>query len=63
MFDIWQHHVRLEQILPLDRPWYPVCIGGRRAAPPEDCGGPWGVTRRNSRYGTRLHSPGEAPGN
>jgi hypothetical protein len=40
--DGWQHEVRLEQVLPLDsRRRYPVCIGGRRAAPPEDCGGPW----------------------
>ncbi len=39
--DGWQHDVRLEQILPLEPGrYYPVCIGGRRAAPPEDCGGP-----------------------
>jgi len=38
--DGWQHDVRLEQVLPLDsQRRYPVCIGGGRAAPPEDCGG------------------------
>jgi hypothetical protein len=38
----WQYDVRVELILPLEaRRYYPVCIGGRRAAPPEDCGGPW----------------------
>jgi len=25
---------------------YPVCIGGKRAAPPEDCGGPWAFMER-----------------
>jgi hypothetical protein len=33
--------VRVEQFLPLEaRSKYPVCIGGQRAGPPEDCGGP-----------------------
>jgi hypothetical protein len=38
--DHWQHQIRLERILPFEpeRP-YPVCIGGKRSAPPEDCGG------------------------
>jgi hypothetical protein len=37
----WQHEVRIEQRLPLDGTCvYPRCIGGRRQAPPEDCGGP-----------------------
>jgi hypothetical protein len=38
--DSWQHKVVLEKILPrepgLDGP---LCTGGRRACPPEDCGG------------------------
>ena len=40
--DLWQHEIRVEETLPLDpKKTYPVCIGGKRAAPPEDCGGPW----------------------
>ena len=39
--DLWQHVVRVERRLPRDRKrTYPVCIDGKRAAPPEDCGGP-----------------------
>ena len=39
--DGWLHEIRVEQILQLDgeRP-YPVCVNGKRAAPPEECGGP-----------------------
>ena len=41
--DRWEHEVRVEQRLPLEaKKIYPVCIGGRRAGPEEDCGGPWG---------------------
>jgi hypothetical protein len=37
----WQHEVRIEASLKLeDSSIYPNCIGGRRQAPPEDCGGP-----------------------
>jgi hypothetical protein len=40
--DLWQHVVRVERRLPVGRKrTYPVCIGGQRAVPPEDCGGPW----------------------
>jgi hypothetical protein len=40
--DLWQHEIRVEKTLPLDpKKTYPVCIGGKRAGPPEDCGGPW----------------------
>lgn len=38
----WVHEVRVEKTLPFDaKKTYPVCIGGKRACPPEDCGGPW----------------------
>jgi hypothetical protein len=38
--DHWQHDVRIEQILTAEgnHP-YPVCSGGKRAVPPEECGG------------------------
>ena len=49
--DNWQHDVRLEQILPLDsRRRYPMCIGGRRATPPEDCGGSWAFLELRQHY-------------
>jgi len=39
--DQWEHEVRVEKILPLEvRRKYSVCVGGQRAGPPEDCGGP-----------------------
>jgi pRiA4b ORF-3-like protein len=41
--DSWLHQVRVERRLAAEsRRTYPACIGGQRAAPPEDCGGPWG---------------------
>lgn len=45
--DSWQHQVRIERELP-EEPTrsYPLCVGGRRRAPPEDCGGPWAFLRR-----------------
>jgi hypothetical protein len=44
--DGWQHEVRVEAILrPAPRRTYPVCLAGKRAAPPEECGGPWAYLR------------------
>jgi hypothetical protein len=41
--DDWEHEVLLEKILPLIKDIeYPVCIGGKRSCPPDDCGGPLG---------------------
>ncbi len=41
--DNWQHTILIEKILPIDKNQkYPVCIKGKRACPPEDCGGVWG---------------------
>jgi len=41
--DNWEHTVKLEKILPREESaTYPRCVDGKRACPPEDCGGPWG---------------------
>lgn len=41
--DDWEHEILVEKVLPLDpKVSYPVCLKGKRACPPEDCGGPWG---------------------
>jgi len=40
MGDSWEHGIVLEKRLPIDPGTaYPVCTGGERACPPEDCGG------------------------
>jgi hypothetical protein len=51
--DGWQHVVRVERMLPLrpgERRRYPVCIGGTRTCPPEDCGGPWASLELRQRF-------------
>jgi len=41
--DSWEHKILLEKITPLDtKTVLPVCLKGKRACPPEDCGGIWG---------------------
>ena len=45
--DQWRHLIRGEAILPIepDR-FYPVCVSGKQAAPPKDCGGHWAFIER-----------------
>ena len=41
--DDWEHEIIFEKILQRDSGIkYPVCTAGKRACPPEDCGGPFG---------------------
>ncbi len=45
--DNWEHRVELEKIIKKkDKTVYPVCIKGKRACPPEDCGGVWGYEEK-----------------
>jgi hypothetical protein len=49
--DRWEHEIRLEKKLPVDpKRTYPVCPGGSRNAPPEDCGGPIAFQGLESHY-------------
>jgi hypothetical protein len=43
--DSWEHEIVVETIMPSEPgARYPVCTGGERACPPEDCGGIWGYS-------------------
>ena len=43
--DYWEHEIVVERIsLASQALRHPVCIEGKRACPPEDCGGIWGYT-------------------
>lgn len=38
--DNWEHVIKVERVLDPDPDTtYPICLAGRRACPPEDCGG------------------------
>ncbi|MGH7592825.1 MAG: plasmid pRiA4b ORF-3 family protein [Gemmatimonadales bacterium] len=49
--DLWIHDIRLEATLAADlKTTYPVCVAGKCAAPPEDCGGPHAFMANRWRY-------------
>lgn len=44
--DSWEHEILLEKIVEPEKGIeYPICTGGKRACPPEDCGGLGGYDR------------------
>jgi hypothetical protein len=70
--DNWQHQIRVEAILtPESNCFYPACIDGKRACPPEDCGGPWEFMAQKQEYSVRhianrfseIVEEGDIPGN
>lgn len=43
MGDSWEHEILVEKILLREaEQLYPICLTGKLACPPEDCGGVWG---------------------
>lgn len=55
--DGWDHQIRVENIIEGDQRYLgsPVCIGGRRSGPPEDCGGPSGYQNFLEAIGNQKH--------
>ncbi|MFD0785546.1 plasmid pRiA4b ORF-3 family protein, partial [Micromonospora azadirachtae] len=54
--DNWEHDILVEKTLERDPSVaYPRCVGGRRAAPPEDCGGVWGYAELLEILGDPTH--------
>ncbi|SHO51704.1 UPF0149 family protein [Desulfopila aestuarii] len=54
--DDWEHRITVEKTLPINegKP-YPVLIKGKRACPPEDCGGIWGYMEFLEAYSDPEH--------
>ena len=52
--DSWEHTIEVEEVLPPEpKVKYPRCVEGKRACPPEDCGGPWGYPE----FVAAIHNP------
>lgn len=49
--DRWHHQLRVEAIQYSEKPLAaPICLAGKRAAPPEGCGGPWAYLEKRQHY-------------
>lgn len=54
--DSWEHDVVVEKTTAAEPGVaYPVCVSGRRACPPEDCGGVWGYAHLREVLADRAH--------
>jgi len=56
--DGWEHEVRVEKILPAvpGGARQAICLAGKRACPPEDCGGPPGFEHLLAVMANRKHA-------
>ena len=58
--DDWGHTIEVEDVSPPEpKVKYPRCIKGKRANPPEDCGGPWGYSDFLEAIQNRKHEEHE----
>ena len=54
--DDWLHMIELEKIIPDDGVKdLPTCLTGKRAGPPEDCGGIWGYESKLAVLADKTH--------
>ena len=54
--DSWSHDIVVEAVTPPESgTLYPICLGGKRACPPEDCGGIWGYQHFLEALADRKH--------
>ena len=59
--DSWEHELLVEKILPLEKgTHYPACLTGKRACPPEDCGGTSGYEELLEALNDPAHPEHEA---
>ena len=59
--DGWEHEILVEKVLPREsKVSYPVCLKGKRACPPEDCGGAWGYPEFLEEIQNPQHSEHES---